>query len=166
MEDLVDLLNAHAGTPCRKVLVCSGDIWRKLEAAKAPVAFVQPLEFSVNELTGIEAIIAPGYELGRWKLIRHDHCGETGGEAAGQYLTGRHPRCTVIAEHDLRKMRPADMTDEEFMLLREISYRRCPDGQFGILEFFGMSPQEYADWFLQGVIPERVMRAEGRRGPR
>lgn len=63
----------------------------------------------------------------------------------------------------LRTLRPGLLTDEEFLQVRAYNYRRLPDDRFGLLEFMGMSPAEYAAWFLEGVIPERLMRVDGRR---
>lgn len=105
MEDLIALLNAHAGTPCRKVLVCARDVWETLSAAGAPVAIVQPWEFDVSELTGIGVIVGKGYEPGRWKLIRHDKCEVIGGETVDQALIVHHEGCAVIAEYDPAKGR-------------------------------------------------------------
>lgn len=62
----------------------------------------------------------------------------------------------------LRHMSPAEMTDQEFLELREYNYLRT-DRRFPLLEFMGMTREEYTAWKLDGVIPERTMRANGRR---
>lgn len=166
MEDLISLLNTHAGTPHRTVLVCAQGVWEKLKASGAPVAICHPWEFDVSELTGTGVIIAKGYEPGRWKLIRHDKCEVIGGETIDQALIVHHEGCAVIAEHDPAKMRPADMTDEQFLTHRAWLYQQAGERlnpEISLLEFMGMSPREYAEWFLDGVIPERLMRVDGRR---
>ena len=64
----------------------------------------------------------------------------------------------------LYRTRPADMTDAEYTAHLEQSYRRLPDPpQFSLLEFTGMTPDEYAEWIMHGTVPERVMRVAGRR---
>ena len=66
---------------------------------------------------------------------------------------------------ELRQVRPADMTDSEYVAHMEQCYRRAP-GRFTLLDFMGMSADEYAAWIMDGLVPERVMRVAGRRGPR
>jgi hypothetical protein len=64
----------------------------------------------------------------------------------------------------LRRMRPADMTDAEYIALMEHSYRRVPEPcRWSLLEFTGMAPDEYAEWIMAGTVPERVMRVARRR---
>lgn len=46
----------------------------------------------------------------------------------------------------------------------ELAYRRVPDpARFTLLEFMGMSADEYAGWIMHGIVPERLMRVAGRR---
>ena len=68
----------------------------------------------------------------------------------------------AIAE--LEKLPAHQLTDEEFLILREHNYRRLPGNRFSLLEFMGLTSQEYAAWVMDGTVPERAMRAEGRRG--
>ena len=69
----------------------------------------------------------------------------------------------------LYRMRPADMTDAEFIASMEWNYRRAEHSPgvpclcFSLLEFMGMSADEYAGWIMHGTIPERVMRVARRR---
>lgn len=102
MEDLIDLLCACSGTPCRKVLVCARDVWEEMRAAGAPAALVQPLEFDIRELTCAAVIIAPGYATGRWKLILHDRCRATGGRTLLGLVIVSHRDCTVLGESGQR----------------------------------------------------------------
>jgi hypothetical protein len=70
---------------------------------------------------------------------------------------------TVIRPPEvLRKIGTAEMTDAEFIVHMEWNYRRR-DHEFSLLEFMRMSPDEYAEWIMHGTVPERVMRAAGRR---
>jgi hypothetical protein len=56
------------------------------------------------------------------------------------------------------------MTDAEYIACLEQNYRRLPDPpRFSLLEFTGMTPDEYAEWIMHGTVPERVMRVAGRR---
>jgi hypothetical protein len=113
MEDLTaltGLIRAHAGTPCRKVLVCARDVWEAVEAAGLPAALAQPLEFSPCELTGTEVIVAPGYAAGRWKLIRHDSCLVVGLTPLGREAAS-HACCTVLGENWLQDFLPTRMSD-------------------------------------------------------
>jgi hypothetical protein len=64
----------------------------------------------------------------------------------------------------LRRTRPAAMTDAEYIALMEHSYRRVPEPcRWSLLEFMGMSAEEYAEWIMHGTVPERVMRVARRR---
>jgi hypothetical protein len=64
------------------------------------------------------------------------------------------------------RMRPADMADAEYLSNMERCYRRVPDYPAGLLDFMGMTGDEYAAWIMHGAVPERVMRVAGRRGAR
>lgn len=101
MEDLIALLCACSGTPCRKVLVCAQDVWEEMQAAGAPAVLVQPLEFDIRELTSAGVIIAPGYGPGRWKLILHDRCRIAGGRTLLGSVVVSHRDCTVLGENGL-----------------------------------------------------------------
>lgn len=66
----------------------------------------------------------------------------------------------TIAE--LRGTRPADMNDDDFLRLMVANYY---DSNYAgpLLEFTGMLPEEFGEWYLHRTIPERVMRVAGRR---
>lgn len=84
------------------------------------------------------------------------------------YLAGD----AVRTAEELRRVPPPQMTDEEFLANMEHNYRRAEHSPgvpclcFSLLQFTGMTDEEYAAWIMHGAIPERVMRAAGRRGPR
>lgn len=65
---------------------------------------------------------------------------------------------------ELRGTRPADMSDDDFLRLMVDSYYRYDTG-CSLLEFTGMAPEEFGEWYLHRTIPERVMRVARRRGP-
>ena len=73
---------------------------------------------------------------------------------------------------DLYRTPPAQMTDEEFTAHRVQSYYRAEDSpgvpcrRFSLLQFTGMTADEYAEWIMEGTVSERFMRANGRRGTR
>lgn len=84
-----------------------------------------------------------------------------------------------VRHEELYRTPPAQMTDAEFLAHLDWSYRRAPGcwdrypgtyrgsrPPFSLLEFTGMTGDEYAAWIMHGTIPERVMRVEGRRGTR
>lgn len=69
---------------------------------------------------------------------------------------------------ELRGMRPADMSDDDYLRLMVANYYRHADsgcsgpGCRSLLEFTGMTPEEFGEWYLHRTIPERVMRVAGR----
>lgn len=63
---------------------------------------------------------------------------------------------------ELRAIASPGLSDEEYLRLMVGDYYRS-DWDRGLLEFTGMSPDEFAEWFTSGVVPERVMRVAGRR---
>lgn len=69
----------------------------------------------------------------------------------------REPR----SPEELRTAYYAGITDEEFLRLMVDNYYRS--GWHGsLLEFTGMSPEEFGEWYLHGTIPPRVMRVAKR----
>ena len=65
---------------------------------------------------------------------------------------------------ELRRLPAAELTDAEYVARMVHSYYRLPDpSEFGLLEFTGMTADEYAGWIMHGTVPERIMRVEGRR---
>lgn len=74
---------------------------------------------------------------------------------------------TMRPVETLWKTRPDEMTDAEFTAVRVACYQRLPDPpRFGLLEFTGMTADEYAEWIMHGTVSERFMRANERRGGR
>jgi hypothetical protein len=65
---------------------------------------------------------------------------------------------------ELRGTRPEDMSDDDFLRLMVDSYYRY-NYPGSLLEFTGMLPEEFGEWYLHRTIPERVMRVARRRGP-
>lgn len=63
---------------------------------------------------------------------------------------------------ELRRVRQSEMTDAEYIAHMEWNYRRS-DYPYSLLEFMGMTPDEYAGWIMNGTVPERVMRVARRR---
>lgn len=55
-----------------------------------------------------------------------------------------------------------DVTDA-FLTGRVAEYRRSGFGR-SLLEYLGMTPEEYGDWFTTGVVPARVQRTWQRTG--
>lgn len=79
-------------------------------------------------------------------------------------IEGLEAGCAVRPPEVLYGTRPADMSDAEFIAHMEQNYRRAPaSSRFSLLEFMGMSADEYAGWIMHGTVPERVMRVAGRR---
>lgn len=73
----------------------------------------------------------------------------------------------IRSAETLRKTRQADMTDYEYVALLVDRYLRLPyPAQFSLLEFTGMLADEYAEWIMHGIVPERLMRVAGRSGRR
>lgn len=62
---------------------------------------------------------------------------------------------------ELRRTPPASLTDEEFMRQMVDNYYRS-DWEGALLEFTGMLPEEFGEWYLHGIIPMRVMRVARR----
>jgi hypothetical protein len=78
-----------------------------------------------------------------------------------------------IRSHEvLYRVPRAEMSDAEYVAHMEWSYRRAehspgvPCRCFSLLDFMGLSADEYAQWIMHGIVPERAMRAAGRRGSR
>ena len=60
---------------------------------------------------------------------------------------------------ELRRVPPSQMTGEEYIAHLVHNYLRLPDPpQFGLLDFTGMCPDEYAEWIMHGTVPARVIR--------
>lgn len=57
---------------------------------------------------------------------------------------------------------PAEVTDE-FLKGRVAEYHRSGFTR-SLLEYIGMSPDEYASWFFTGEVPARVARTWSTRG--
>lgn len=97
MDNLARLLEEHAADTCRAVLVCAPDVWEAVRKSGAPAGIIEPLEWDVRELTQVGVIIAHGYEPGRWKLIRHDHCSGPAEPTLLGSMVVQHGECTIVA---------------------------------------------------------------------
>jgi hypothetical protein len=53
------------------------------------------------------------------------------------------------------------LTPDEFLKAKVAQYRRSGFGR-SLLEYLGMTPDEYGEWFLTGHVASRVLRTWGR----
>ena len=59
----------------------------------------------------------------------------------------------------LQRLPAAALTDAEYIALLVANYYRLPGSpRFGLLEFTGMLPDEYAGWIMDGTVPARLTR--------
>lgn len=67
------------------------------------------------------------------------------------------------SDEELRRLPLSAMTDEEYIAHLVHNYQRLPDPpRFSLLEFTGMTPDEYAGWIMHGTVPARVIRIRNR----
>lgn len=65
----------------------------------------------------------------------------------------------------LRRLPAGALADAEYVALLVANYYRLPDPpRFSLLEFTGLLADEYAEWIMHGIVPERLMRVAGRSG--
>lgn len=86
----------------------------------------------------------------------------------GHWVSGSRTRheypyisCRNWTIDELRGTRPEDMNDDDFLRLVVANYYDS-SYQGSLLEFTGMTPEEFGEWYLHRTIPERVMRVARR----
>ena len=86
---------------------------------------------------------------------------QPGDVLAVRYLNGpgTEPRASAWAETiaQAREFVAAPAAADEFMKGRVAEYHRS-GFERSLLEYLGMTPDEYAGWFLTGTVPARVLR--------